>query len=188
MKKFRPAFSFLFLFIPPFFMQGPQGTDEQKSIFLDSAYVAVITAFAEKGIAIDYRSNPALYFELHTWLGTPHRRRGQGGIDCSGLVKIIFRKVYGLELLGSSQDMARLAAPVALEELNEGDLVFFRIYHQSRIDHVGIFLGNGRFIHTSSSSGVIVSDLSNSYYKRRFVKAGRILPKKTGVASLPENQ
>jgi murein DD-endopeptidase / murein LD-carboxypeptidase len=188
MKKFRPAFAFLFLFFPPFFMQGPQGTDAEKPIFLDSAYIAVISAFADKGVAIDYHSNPALYFELHTWLGTPHRRRGQGGIDCSGLVKIIYRKVYGMELLGSSQDMARLSAPVATEELQEGDLLFFRIYHQSRIDHVGIFLGNGRFIHTSSSSGVTVSDLSNSYYKRRFVKAGRILPKKGDVTSLTENQ
>lgn len=188
MKKFRPAFAFLFLFIPPFFIQGPNGTDDQNPLLLDSAYVAVISAFAEKGVAIDYHSNPALYFELHTWLGTPHRRRGLGGIDCSGLVKIIYRKVYELELLGSSQDMARLSAPVSQEELKEGDLVFFRIYHQSRIDHVGIFLGNGRFIHTSSSIGVTVSDLSDSYYKRRFVKAGRILPKKAEVASLTENQ
>lgn len=188
MKKFRPAFAFLFLLIPPFFIQGPQGTDDQNPLLLDSAYVAVISAFAEKGVTIDYQSNPALYFELHNWLGTPHRRRGQGGIDCSGLVKIIYRKIYGLELLGSSQDMARISTPVSPGELKEGDLVFFRIYHESRIDHVGIFLGNGRFIHTSSSIGVTVSDLSDSYYKRRFVKAGRILPKKAEVASMTENQ
>lgn len=186
----RKSFVLMVLLIPPVFWQAPAGSSEEVPLLLDSAYIEVIGTFAENGVDINYLSNPMLYTELYKWLGTPHvlRSRGQGGIDCSGLVKIIFRKVYGMELKGSSQDISRLVNPVKVEELKEGDLVFFRIYHQSRIDHVGIFLGNGRFIHTSASSGVTISEMSAFYYRRRFVKAGRLLPEKPKVASMPENQ
>ena len=189
LKGFRKTIAFMVLLIPPVFWQAPTGSSEEIPVLIDSAYIEVIGTFAEKGVDINYLSNSMLYTELYKWLGTPHilRSRGQGGIDCSGLVKIIYRKVYGLELKGSSQDISRIVKPLDVAELNEGDLVFFRIYHQSRIDHVGIFLGNGRFIHTSSSSGVTISELSASYYMRRFVKAGRLLPEKSAMASVPEN-
>ncbi len=190
LNRFRKTVAFMVFLIPPVFWQAPTGTSEEVPVLLDSAYIEVIGAFAENGVDIDYLSNPMLYMELYKWLGTPHvlRSRGQGGIDCSGLVKIIYRKVYGLELKGSSQDISRTVKPIDVEELKEGDLVFFRIYHQSRIDHVGIYLGNGRFIHTSSSNGVTISELSAYYYRRRFVKAGRLLPEKPAIASVPENQ
>jgi cell wall-associated NlpC family hydrolase len=153
--------------------------------FPDSTYLAVMTDFSALGVPVSYQTNPALFFELHKWLGTPHRRRGQQGIDCSGLVKIIYRKVYGIDLKGSSQDMSRLIVPLPQESLKEGDLVFFRVYHQSRIDHVGIYLGGGKFIHTSSSQGVKISDLSETYFKRNLVKGGRLpdfSPIQTSVA------
>ncbi|MBW6497203.1 MAG: C40 family peptidase [Bacteroidales bacterium] len=186
----RKSFALMTLLIPPVFWQAPVGGSEELPLLFDSSYIEVVNAFAENGVEMNYLSNPLLYTELYKWLGTPHvlRSRGQGGIDCSGLVKIVFRKVYGMDLKGSSQDISRMVNPIKLEELKEGDLVFFRIYHQSRIDHVGIFLGNGRFIHTSSSSGVTISEMSARYYRQRFVKAGRILPEKPVVVSVPEYQ
>lgn len=163
------------IFLNPPFLPVDSGLGSSPSSLLaDSTYLAVMADFSEQGVPVNYLSNPALYLELHQWFGTPHRRRGQNGIDCSGLVKIIYRKVYGTELTGSSQDMARQTDPVHEEGLQEGDLVFFRIRHQNRIDHVGIYLGGDKFIHTSSSQGVKISDLKDSYFKLHFIKAGRI--------------
>lgn len=190
MQRFRSAFALLLLTFPPVFITGPVDSSDAQPVLFDSAYISMVSTFAEMGVPINYNSNPLLYAELQNWLGTPHirRNRGLGGIDCSGLVKVVYRNVYGIELTGSSQDMSRMVKPVEISGLREGDLVFFRIYHQSRIDHVGIYLGNGRFVHTSASNGVIVSELSHSYYRRRFVRAGRVLPEKPDMALVPENQ
>ncbi len=190
MQKFFSGFALFFLFIPPVFINGPVGSGHEAPGLLDSAYLTMVSAFAQKGVPITFNSNPLLYAELQKWLGTPHirRNRGRGGIDCSGLVKVVFRQVYGMELTGSSKDLSRQARQIDIKDLQEGDLVFFKIYGQSRIDHVGIYLANGRFIHTSASSGVIVSELSQAYYRRRFTKAGRILPETPAVALLAENQ
>lgn len=190
MPKFRSAFALFFLFIPPVFFKGPAGSGHEVPGLLDSAYLNMVSVFSQKGVPIYYNSNPLLYAELQKWLGTPHirRSRGRGGIDCSGLVKMVFRRVYGQELTGSSHDISRQVKQIDIKDLQEGDLVFFRIYGQSRIDHVGIYLANGRFIHTSASNGVIVSDLSHAYYRRRFTKAGRILPENPAVALLAEYQ
>jgi lipoprotein Spr len=190
MKKYYSAYSFLFLFFPPIFFQAPSSISEGSSFLVDSAFISAASAFAEMGVPINYNSNARLYTELNKWLGTPHirRSRGKGGIDCSGLVKIIYQNVYGMELAGSSNDMSRQAKPIKPEELKEGDLIFFRIYNPSRIDHVGIYLGNDRFIHTSSSRGVIVDKLSSPYFKRRLAKTGRILPYQSELTALPEDQ
>lgn len=174
--------------IPPFLQPGSSADEAVFPVFPDSTYLAVLGGFSDLGVPVSYESNPALYLELHQWLGTPHRRGGRPGIDCSGLVKIIFGKVYGMELQGSSQDIARRTEPIQGESLREGDLVFFRTRHQSRIDHVGIYLAGGKFIHTSSSQGVIVSDLNERYYKRTFVKAGRLLITPEKAPSMAEDQ
>lgn len=174
--------------IPPLFHLGPAGEEAVVPIFPDSTYLAVMAVFSEEGVPVSFNSNPALYLELHKWLGTPHRRGGRQGIDCSGLVKIVYRNVYGIDLWGSSQDMSRLVEPLPREALEEGDLVFFRTRHPSMIDHVGIYLGGGKFIHTSSSQGVIVSDLGEKYFIRHFVKAGRLPGFPPTQTSLTEDQ
>lgn len=160
--------------LPPFFHPGQGGENTPEFPLADSTYLSVMARFSGLGVPVSFESTPALYIELDQWLGTPHRRGGRRGIDCSGLVKIVYRSVFGMELQGSSQDLSRRAEPIAVEELREGDLVFFRTRHQSRIDHVGIFLAGGKFIHTSSSQGVIVSGLEERYYTRTFVHAGRL--------------
>jgi lipoprotein Spr len=66
-----------------------------------------------------------------------------------------------------------MSTPVSREELKEGDLVFFKINSRS-ITHVGIYLGNNRFAHASSSRGVVLSNLDEPYYKRYFYKGGRL--------------
>lgn len=109
-------------------------------------------------------------------LGTPYRYGGSGpgGFDCSGFVKYIFNK-FDLNLNRTAASQYSHGVAVTKEELQIGDLVFFA--SGKSIDHVGIYSGDGNFIHSSSprSGGVIYSSLSESYYARTYVGAKRII-------------
>ncbi len=116
-----------------------------------------------------------LYETVSDWLGTPYTYSGKSmnGIDCSGFVSMLYNKVFQHPLNGSSSEMFTQSKPIRREELKEGDLVFFKI-HKRRISHVGIYLGSNKFAHASTRNGVIVSDLDEPYYKKYFVKGGRV--------------
>lgn len=119
-----------------------------------------------------------LYAESSLWLGVPYRYGGtdKRGIDCSGFVCEVFYRVYGKHLERSSEGQARLNVDdVSKRALLPGDLVFFGTGRRSKkINHVGIFLKDGYFIHASTSQGVIVSRLGEEYYLRHWVKGGRV--------------
>lgn len=122
--------------------------------------------------------NMALYVESAAWLNTPYRYGGttRAGLDCSGLTGIIFQKVYGKTLERSSEGIAnKNVKKVSKNKLTTGDLVFFATSSKkNKISHVGIMLNPKQFIHASTSRGVIVSNLDEDYYKRAFVKGGRV--------------
>ncbi len=121
-------------------------------------------------------SDLILLWEVSGWLGTPYRYGGKSrkGIDCSGLVLIIYRDVYDIELKRRTIDMAQHSRKIRNpENLDEGDLVFFRIDGRT-ISHVGIYLGDDRFVHASSSRGVVINNLDEPYYSERFAFGGRI--------------
>jgi cell wall-associated NlpC family hydrolase len=113
-------------------------------------------------------------------VGTPYRLGGSGpkqGLDCSGFVGHVFHQTLGLQLPRDSLAMSRFARPLAREELQPGDLVFFNTLNRA-YSHVGIYLGDDRFVHASSSrsGGVMVSRLGDAYWRTRFDGAGRIVP------------
>jgi lipoprotein Spr len=112
---------------------------------------------------------------VYDWAGTKYKYSGQSkkGIDCSGFVSQMYSDAYCVELKGGSRDIWTNVVPVYKECLQEGDMVFFKI-KKDQISHVGIFLGNNKFAHASVRSGVIVSDLNEEYYKKRFFKGGRL--------------
>lgn len=116
----------------------------------------------------------ALQNQLEQWRGTPHRLGGTGesGIDCSALVRSIFSSVAGLELPRSSREQQKEGASVARTELRTGDLVFFKSGPTGR--HVGIYVSDGKFLHTSSLMGVTISSLDEAYWKKRYVSARRL--------------
>lgn len=132
------------------------------------------------GVRITPDDNIYLYNEGAKWLGTPHRFGGstKRGVDCSGFVAILYREIYGKQLARSSADMLKHnCKKVGRDKLKEGDLVFFRTSRRGgrkTPTHVGIYLKNGKFIHTSTSSGVIVSSLSEPYYQRTWIGGGRV--------------
>lgn len=111
------------------------------------------------------------------YLGTPYKYGGQGpgGFDCSGFVSYIFGQC-GYDLPHNAGAQAGMGIAVNKSELITGDLVFFGS-NASNINHVGIYSGNGQFIHSSSprSGGVIYSSINEGYYAGRYVTARRII-------------
>lgn len=110
-------------------------------------------------------------------LGTPYRWGGtspDGGFDCSGLVGYVFRTALGIELPRVSRDMANDGEQVERTALTAGDLVFFSRLGK-RVDHVGIYLGNGQFVHAPrTGKDVMVSDLDRGYWSGKFLQARRV--------------
>ena len=122
--------------------------------------------------------NMALYVEASRWLNVPYRYGGtdRRGLDCSALTGILYRTVYDKPLERSSAGIAeKNIHKISKNNLKTGDLVFFATgKNRKRISHVGVMLSDKHFIHASTSRGVIVSHLDEEYYRRTFVKAGRV--------------
>jgi len=95
----------------------------------------------------------------------------EAGLDCSGMVSYIYGRAAGLKVQGSAADMARNGRPIDRAELRPGDLVFFNTMNRS-YSHVGIFIGDARFIHAPSTNGrVRIDRLNDRYYAARFEAA-----------------
>lgn len=127
------------------------------------------------GLAHSDGDNTALYEAINSWLGVPYKYGGtdRDGIDCSAFVGIIVKQVYGVSLNRSANDMLRNVTLISKSKLREGDLVFFK-NSKDKVSHVGIYLKDGLFAHSSTSNGVSVSSLENSYWQKHFFKGGRI--------------
>lgn len=118
--------------------------------------------------------NRKLYFFIDEWMGSPHRYGGmvKGGIDCSGFIQILYAQVYNKDLPRVSRDMAEVVSRKKESQLREGDLVFFS-FGRSKIDHVGVYLHNGKFVHVSTRKGVIISSLKDPWYGKYIRRLGR---------------
>jgi len=109
-------------------------------------------------------------------LGKPYHYGGKSpktGFDCSGLINYSYEKA-GLSVPRTTRQLYHFAKPVKRNHLKAGDLVFFRI-NRKKISHVGLYLGNNRFIHApSGSKKVNIANLNNKYWRIRFTRGGRI--------------
>lgn len=132
------------------------------------------------------RNRTDLLRAINSWVGTRYRFGGCSprGIDCSGFTSTVISKTLNMPFYGNSRWQAGQFEPIfSVDSLQLGDLIFFSGRNRSaeRIGHVGIYLGNGVFAHSSTGRGVIYTHISQGYYKDRFRWGGRILV--SGVAS-----
>lgn len=121
--------------------------------------------------------NKRLERVVESWIGTPYKYGGitKEGVDCSGFVSQVYKSVYRKKLERSAYDIFdKDCKKIKFKRLKEGDLVFFATSTSNKINHVGIYLYDDKFVHASSSKGVIVSSLTSEYYVRHFKTAARV--------------
>ena len=128
------------------------------------------------GIALSGEEDKHFIKEIAEWIGAPYHLGGysKSGTDCSGFVYSIYKNVYNFSLYRQAEDMVKNTKPADKANLSTGDLVFFKI-SGNKISHVGIYLESNKFVHASSSKGVMISDLDEPYFIRDYCCAGRVM-------------
>ena len=116
----------------------------------------------------------ALHDYYRQWQGVPYRYGGRNasGIDCSSFVRQTMGAIESLDLPRTTSEQAERGMAIDRRDLSPGDLVFFKTGGSGR--HVGVYVGNGRFMHASTSQGVTISRLDNIYWRRHYWQARRV--------------
>ena len=116
-----------------------------------------------------------LYSQLKEWKSVKYKTGGlsKRGIDCSGFVFVTYMDRFRIKLPRTTELQSRLGRPIAKSRLKAGDLVFFKT--GVKVRHVGIYIENGKFIHASTSRGVMMSSFDDSYWSKKYWKSIRIL-------------
>ena len=125
--------------------------------------------------SIDMEKSFSLYYRIDTWMGAPYKYGGntRKGVDCSGFCCNIYQYVYSMKIPRSSMEQFKKTTKVRKRKLKEGNLVFFHFEGENKVSHVGIYLGNHRFVHASTKKGVCIDDLRNKTYRKGYVRGGR---------------
>lgn len=149
---------------------------KKKAVVAKHTNKAIVTKYAEMlQVPTSQITNIKLYEFIDDWYGTKYKYGGltKAGIDCSGFCNVLYNNVYKKELPRSTSDIAKTINKVAQNKLKEGDLVVFNIAGKKN-SHVGLYLHNNYFVHASTSKGVIISNLTNPYYKKAYSKGGNL--------------
>jgi len=149
----------------------------KKDAVLNSKFSSFKQGGIEKNLKVTYSDMQRVIKEAKTYKGTRHVMGGlsHSGIDCSGLLYVSFQANGITDIPRTAQDFARYGSVILnTNDIKAGDLVFFtNTYRTSKlVTHVGICIGNGEFIHTSSSKGVMISKINDPYYWRKYFLFG----------------
>ena len=125
-------------------------------------------------VEVETIANSALFNFIEDWWGTRYRYGGttKKGIDCSSFTGQLMQNVYSLQLPRTAREQYNATQRINRDELVEGDLVFFNT--RGGVSHVGLYLGNNYFVHSSSHNGVTISSLDDEYYNKKYIGAGRV--------------
>jgi len=145
--------------------------------FTQAKPAVVPASFATSAVTNDWGDR--LVSRAMKYLGTPYRYGGISpgtGFDCSGFVYYLYGAVFGRTIPRMPDGMAREGTPVSRGDLKRGDIVFFG--HRGTFTHVGLYAGNGQFVHaTHRGSPVSVTALDSDYYRQHYMTAVRLLPR-----------
>jgi cell wall-associated NlpC family hydrolase len=144
---------------------GSSGDKANSSV---TSCVAALLAVPEKDL-----KDKKLYRFVCDWYGTPYKYGGcdRKGTDCSCFTNVLYSSVYQKKLPRTAGEMYKDCDRI--NSVKEGDLVFFKTNGKD-VSHVGVFLRNNKFVHASTSKGVIINDLNDAYYKKSFYAYGRL--------------
>lgn len=136
------------------------------------------------------REQTELVKEAKRWLGTRYKYGGHSrkGTDCSGMVMEVYRKVCNVSLPRSSREQQAYCKGISKKDLTKGDLVFFATGRGNKVSHVGMYIGDGKIVHASTSKGVIISRLDDKYYVRTYHSSGRVLASNKSKAKRTANK
>lgn len=153
---------------PDFDLGKTLGTALESFLPLQFKYAILLNESVEK------LSNLVLYKNIDDWYGTRYRYGGKTskGIDCSAFMQVIAQYTFGWMLPRTAREQYTSMQGIKKEELQEGDFVFFNT--TGGISHVGMYLSNNKFIHSSTSQGVSIGDLNSQYWGKRFIGARRV--------------
>lgn len=144
------------------------GTTIEKCSSLQFKYAMMMD------VEVESITNFSLLNFIEEWWGTNYRYGGtdKHGIDCSAFSGKLEQEVFNNTLPRTARDQYDVCDKIDVENLTEGDLVFFNT--RGGVSHVGVYLGNNYFVHSSTSNGVTISSLTEDYYNRKFIGGGRI--------------
>jgi cell wall-associated NlpC family hydrolase len=126
-------------------------------------------------VEVEALTNTELYNFIDNWYGTHYRMGGttKNGIDCSAFSGTLLSTIFSFNMPRTAREQYKICEHLNKEDLLPGDLVFFNT-HGSGVSHVGVYLANNHFVHSSSSEGVKISSLDEDYYSRKFICGGRV--------------
>lgn len=147
----------------------PSKAELEKASWLQLKYAIVMDMPAEE------LTNIPLLELMDKWWGTRYCIGGStmNCIDCSAFTQVIMKEIYNVQLPRTSQEQFNIMQPIPIDELQEGDLVFFNTGGRG-ISHVGVYVQNNKFLHASTSQGVTISDLNDKYWNPKFRGGGRM--------------
>lgn len=127
-------------------------------------------------VAVEEINNIPLLTKIDEWWGTPYCLGGssKGCIDCSYFTLDVMKATYNINLKRTAAEQYEQSEKIDWADLKEGDLIFFKTEGRKNITHVGIYLTNNKFAHASTSQGVTISDLTESYWQKRLYSLGRV--------------
>ncbi|HTB99653.1 MAG TPA: NlpC/P60 family protein [Ferruginibacter sp.] len=126
---------------------------------------------------VELVKDTALYEFIDSWMGTPYMFGGstKDGVDCSSFTSTLMQQIFKLSIPRTAKEQYDACVRVHKDDLKEGDLVFFNTMGKRHgVSHVGVYIGNNYFVHSSTSSGVMISNLDEDYFSARFVSGGRL--------------
>lgn len=126
-------------------------------------------------VEVESINNADLFNFIEDWWAVRYRYGGttKKGVDCSSYTGQLLTAVYGFTVPRTAREQFRVTQRISRDELAEGDLVFFNT--RGGVSHVGLYLGNGYFTHSSSHSGVTINSLDEDYYSKRYIGGGRVI-------------